>query len=141
MPVIAEDTPILPCLSSICGRSIVARFDSPHMSSDGGLLVLREVELRLGIAQRLAACISDPPMLAADDLAFREPARCTCLAAHGPAMIDQYCRSFHRVPVRVVLDIDDTFDAVHGGQQLRLFNAHHGQHGFQPIVVFDGKAA
>jgi Transposase DDE domain group 1 len=37
-----------------------------------------------------------------------------------------------------VLDIDDTFDAVHGGQQLRLFNAHHDEYGFQPIVVFDG---
>jgi len=27
---------------------------------------------------------------------------------------------------------------VHGGQQLRLFNAHHDEYGFQPIVVFDG---
>jgi hypothetical protein len=42
------------------------------------------------------------------------------------------------VPRRVVLDIDDTFDAVHGGQQLRLFNAHHDEYGFRPIVVFDG---
>ena len=38
----------------------------------------------------------------------------------------------------IVLDIDDTFDAVHGGQQLRLFNAHYDEYGFQPIVVFDG---
>jgi hypothetical protein len=42
------------------------------------------------------------------------------------------------VPKRIVLDIDDTFDAVHGAQRLRLFNAHHDQYGFQPIVVFDG---
>jgi hypothetical protein len=34
---------------------------------------------------------------------------------------------------------DDTFDAVHGGQQLRLFNAYHDEHGFQPLVVFDGE--
>jgi hypothetical protein len=33
---------------------------------------------------------------------------------------------------------DDTFDAVHGGQQLRLFNAYYDEYGFQPIVVFDG---
>jgi hypothetical protein len=33
---------------------------------------------------------------------------------------------------------DDTFDAIHGGQQLRLFNAHYDEYGFQPIVVFDG---
>ena len=27
---------------------------------------------------------------------------------------------------------------MHGGQQLRLFNAFHDEYGFQPIVVFDG---
>ena len=56
----------------------------------------------------------------------------------GRAMADLYCELFHRVPERITLDIDDTFDAVHGGQQLRLFNAHHDEYGFQPIVVFDG---
>jgi hypothetical protein len=43
------------------------------------------------------------------------------------------------VPRRIVLDIDDTFDAVHGGQQLRLFNAYYDEYGFQPIVVFDAE--
>ncbi len=28
---------------------------------------------------------------------------------------------------------------MHGGQQLRLFNAHYDEYGFQPIVVFDGE--
>jgi hypothetical protein len=36
------------------------------------------------------------------------------------------------VPGQIVLDVDDTFDAVHGSQQLRLFNAHHDEYGFQP---------
>ena len=54
------------------------------------------------------------------------------------ALIDFYCASYARVPKRIVLDFDDTFDAVHGGQQLRLFNAHYDEYGFQPIVVFDG---
>jgi len=53
-------------------------------------------------------------------------------------MVDLYCESFHQVAGRITLDIDDTFDAVHGGQQLRLFNAHYDEYGFQPIVVFDG---
>jgi hypothetical protein len=56
----------------------------------------------------------------------------------GRAMVDLYCESFAQVPQRITLDIDDTFDAVHGGQQLRLFNAHYDEYGFQPIVVFDG---
>ena len=59
------------------------------------------------------------------------------LLTMGHAMIDLYCRSFRAVPSQIVLDIDDTFDTVHGEQQLRLFNAHHDEYGFQPIVVFD----
>ena len=55
------------------------------------------------------------------------------------ALVELYCGSFRQVPRRITLDIDDTFDAVHGGQQLRLFNAHYDDYGFQPIVVFDGK--
>lgn len=37
--------------------------------------------------------------------------------------------SFRQIPKRIALDIDDTFDAVHGRQQLRLFNAHHDEYG------------
>ena len=51
----------------------------------------------------------------------------------GRAMVDLYCgKSYSKAPERIVLDIDDTFDAVHGGQQLRLFNAHYDEYGFQP---------
>ena len=57
----------------------------------------------------------------------------------GRALVEQYCGSFRAVPQRIVLDIDDTFDRVHGAQQLRLFNAYHDDYGFQPIVVFDGE--
>jgi hypothetical protein len=53
------------------------------------------------------------------------------------ALVDQYCASFPQVPDRIVLDLDDTFDATHGAQQLQLFNAHYDEHGFQPIVIFD----
>jgi hypothetical protein len=54
-------------------------------------------------------------------------------------MVELYCGSFRQVPRRVVLDIGDTFDAVHGGRQLRLFNAYHDEYGFRPIVVLDGE--
>lgn len=53
------------------------------------------------------------------------------LVAMGRAMVDLYCASFRQVPKRIVLDIDDTFDAVHGGQRLSLFNAHHDEYGFR----------
>src|SRR5918997_1329251 len=54
------------------------------------------------------------------------------------AMAELYCNSFRQVPRRIVLDVDDTFDAAHGERQPRLFNAHYDEYGFQPIVVFDG---
>ena len=50
----------LPGLSPVAGKQIVARFDGGRLSSDGGLLVLHEIERRLEVADRLAACIDDP---------------------------------------------------------------------------------
>jgi hypothetical protein len=50
MPVKVESTPVLPGLSPVGGMAIEARFDAGCMSSDGGLLALREVEQRLAIA-------------------------------------------------------------------------------------------
>src|SRR3954453_5623508 len=57
----------------------------------------------------------------------------------GRAMVDLYCASFAAAPERITLDLDETFDAVHGGQQLALLNAHYDEYRFQPIVVFDGQ--
>ncbi len=36
---------------------------------------------------------------------------------------------------------DDTADAVHGGQQLALFNAHYDEYCFQPIHIFEAATA
>jgi hypothetical protein len=181
----------LPGLSPVSGKTIVAKFDGGLLSSDGGIIVLREVEQRLRVADRMAACIKDPRapdqithsladvirfrllMIAAGyedgndasslrrdpmfkmalDLAPSDRELCSqstisrlenlpdarALLRMGCAMVDLYCESFRQVPKRITLDIDDTFDAVHGGQQLGLFNAHYDEYGFQPIVVFDGE--
>lgn len=189
MPVKVEPTPPLPGLSPARGKPIVARFDGGLLSSDGGLLALREVERRLGLAERLAACIDDPRLRErvrhgmAEILRFRmlmiaagyedgndadslrhdpifklaldrlpdDAALCSqptisrlenlpgqrALLRMARTMVEFYCGSFRQVPRRIVLDVDDTFDAVHGEQQLRLFNAHYDEHGFQPIIVFD----
>jgi hypothetical protein len=181
----------LPSLSPVSGKTVIAKFDGGLLSSDGGVLVLREVEQRLRVADRLAACMvdprapdlithsladvirfrllmigagyedgndasslrSDPMFKMALDLSPSERELCSqstisrlenlpnvrALLRMGRAMADLYCESFRKVPKRITLDIDDTFDAVHGGQQLRLFNAHYDEYGFQPIVVFDGE--
>jgi hypothetical protein len=53
------------------------------------------------------------------------------------AMIELFCDSFEQVPSRIVLDIDDTEDEVHGGQQLALFNAHYDSRCFLPIHIYE----
>ena len=40
-------------------RQVRGAFDGGHISSDGGALLLREVDARLGVTQRLAACFTD----------------------------------------------------------------------------------
>lgn len=184
--------PMLPLagLSPVDGKAVVAKFDGGLLSSDGGVLALREVEQRLGVADRLAACLvdrrapdqithslsdiirfrllmigaghedgndasrlrGDPLFKMAMNLTPSDRELCSqstisrlenlpdvrALLRMGRAMIDLYCASFREVPKRITLDVDDTFDAVHGSQQLRLFNAHYDDYGFQPMVVFDG---
>lgn len=191
MPAKVENALPLPGLSPVGGKSLVARFDGGQLSSDGGVLTLSEIERRLGIADRLAACLDDRRVPAqvthrlADIIRFRlfmiaagyedgndatalrhDPAfklaldrlpeaaaLCSqptisrlenlpdtrALLRIGRAMVALYCASFRQVPKRIVLDIDDTFDPVHGEQQMRLFNAYHDGYGFQPLLVFDGE--
>lgn len=43
----------------IGGREIVARFDGGRVTSDGGALLLREIEDRFGLVERFAACFTD----------------------------------------------------------------------------------
>ena len=53
-------TPFLPGLSPVQGKAVIARFDGGRLSSEGGLLALREIERRLGLSDRLASCLVDP---------------------------------------------------------------------------------
>lgn len=185
-----EDAPFLPGLSPVAGKPVHVAFDGGRLTSDAGVLVLAEIERRLGIAERLAGCITDPRtpgrvrhglaemiryralLIAAgypdandcdalrDDPAFKMavghlpetgPELCsqptmsrlenlptkTTLIRMMDAMVELFCDSFAEVPRRILLDIDDTLDRVHGGQQLALFNAHHDSHCFLPIHIYE----
>jgi hypothetical protein len=180
----------LPGFSPVSDQPIIACFDGGHLSLNGGLLVLREVERRIDVANHVAGCIVDPrmPELVKHQLdeiirfrmfmiaggyedgndadALRHDAMFKLAMGRLPedaplcsqptisrlenlpdkralvrmsyAMVDFYCASFRHVPSRIVLDIDDAFDAAHGGQEMCVFNAHYDEYGFQPILVFDG---
>ena len=53
------------------------------------------------------------------------------------AMVGLYCASYPAPPAAVTLDIDETVDVVHGGQQLSFWNGHYGDRCFLPIHVYD----
>jgi hypothetical protein len=186
----ADDARFLPGLSPVAGKPVQVTFDAGRLSSDGGVLVLAEIERRLGIAERLARCIEDPRapdrvqhglaemirfralLIAAGyadandcdplrvDPIFKmavgrlpesgadlcaQPTMCRLENLPGPlalkrmmaAMIELFCDSFAQVPQRIVLDIDDTEDRVHGGQQLALFHAHYDSRCFLPIHIYE----
>jgi len=183
--------PILPGLSPVETKVLTATFDAGRLSSEGGLIVLREIGMRLGLAETIVGPLGDARdparvrhsytematarmlMIAAgyEDCDDVDALRCDpalkiavgrapetgadlmsqptlsrleniadwrALARIGLGQIDLYCRSFARPPSRIVLDIDDTDDPVHGQQQLALFNAHYDCTCFQPIHIFDG---
>lgn len=51
------------------------------------------------------------------------------------ALVDQF--TAHVTPAhRDIFDIDDTFDAAHGGQQMTFWNGHHYERGFAPMHVY-----
>jgi hypothetical protein len=56
----------------------------------------------------------------------------------GLGLVHTFIRSYPKPPRRIILDIDDTDDEVHGGQQLALFNSFVGGYCFQPIHLYEG---
>ncbi|CCG42364.1 transposase (fragment) [Magnetospirillum molischianum DSM 120] len=54
-----EVTGVLPGLPAICGKPVHVAFDGGQLTSDAGVLVLAEIDRRLGISERLAGCLED----------------------------------------------------------------------------------
>ena len=54
-----EDNLLPFSLPAICRKKVSVAFDGGLLSSDSGVLVLRDVERRLGLAARLARCLTD----------------------------------------------------------------------------------
>ena len=51
------------------------------------------------------------------------------------ALVDQFTACVTPAH-RDIFDLDDTFDAAHGGQQMTFWNAHHDERGFAPMHVY-----
>ncbi len=185
-----EDALVLPSLSPVGDKPVSALISNRCTSADGGLLLFQDVERRLKLATRLAACLHDPRQpgkithrldeilrfrmlaivagypdgndcdvlrgdpvfkMALDRPPVSGPALCSQPTVSGienrprrtelyrmaKAMLDLSCDRFPVVPSHLTLDLDESFDRVHGEQELRKFNAYYEDWGFLPIHVFD----
>src|ERR1700676_2479419 len=189
--VMSEDTLLPFDLPSVAHKKVSVGFDGGQLSSDAGVLVLRGIEKKLGLAARLASCMRDrrnPERIVrpleemlrlrmfAIAAGYEDADDCDSLrydpifkmaVGHAPesgdpmcsqptmsrlenapskieiarlmaALVDGFCESYRRAPSSITLDLDDTFDAVHGRQQLSLFNAHYDERCFLPIHIYEG---
>jgi hypothetical protein len=183
-----DDTPLPFDLPAVCRKKLTVDFNGGTQSSDGGLLLLRVAERKLGVCERLAAAMPDRrdpnrilhemfemvmarssaiasgykdaidfDRLRHDPLMKVTVGRCpetgaplasqstisrlensaskTDAARLGMAMLDQFCATVKPGPVEI-FDIDDTFCAAHGGQQLAFWNAHHDERGFASMHIY-----
>src|SRR5271170_651140 len=183
------DDKLLPFdLSAVRRKKLTVDFEGGNQSSNGGLLLLRHSERKLGVCGRLADAMPDRrdpdriqhamfemvmarvsaiacghkdavdlDRLRHDPLMKLAVGRCpdsgaplasqstisrlenspsrTEAARLCAALIDQFGATV--MPGRLeILDIDATFCAAHGGQQLAFWNAHHDERGFASMHIY-----
>src|SRR6516162_8729936 len=184
----SDDTPLPFDLPAVCRKKLTVDFNGGNQSSNGGLLLVREAERKLGVCSRLAdampdrrdpdrirhamfemvmaraaaiACgyedANDLDRLRHDPLLKLAVGRCPesgeALASQSTisrlenaprkteaawltaALVDQFGTTI-KPGAREILDIDDTFCAAHGAQQLAFWNAHHDERGFAPMHIY-----
>ena len=93
---------MLPGLSPVSGKRIVAHFDGGLLSSDAGVLVLGEIEQGRRVAERLATCVVGPrvPELVTHGLAD--------IIRFRPLMIQQRCGKINNISSQTgVIALDD----------------------------------
>jgi Transposase DDE domain group 1 len=183
-----DDTPLPFDLPSVRRKKLTVDFAGGNQSSNGGLLLLREAERRLGVCHRLAAAMPDrrDPDRVRHAMFEMVMARAAAIACgyedaidldrlrHDPlmkltvgrcpesgvalasqptisrlenapskteagrlcaALVDQFGATVKPGKLEV-LDIDDTFCAAHGGQQLAFWNAHYDGRGFASMHIY-----
>ncbi len=72
---LTQDTQIALPFARLCGKNLQADFDGGTLSSDGGVLFLREIEDQVGIIRRLAGALDDPRDARYTDHSYEEMLR------------------------------------------------------------------
>jgi Transposase DDE domain group 1 len=186
-------TPLPFDLPSVRRKKLTVDFDGGNQSSDGGLLLLRQAERKLGVCARLAAAMrdrrdasrvehemfemvtarvsaiacghkdaidlnrlrhdplmkiavgrcpeSDAPLASQSTISRLENAPSKTEAARLTAALLDQTGTTVKPGRQAIFDIDDTFCAAHGGQQLAFWNAHHDERGFASMHSITRRAA
>lgn len=56
----------------------------------------------------------------------------------GCLFVENFIKSFKKVPKRIILDADDTNANTYGTQQLTLFNDYYGEYCYMPLLIYEG---
>src|SRR3984957_15434626 len=183
-----DDTPLPFDLSAVRRKKLTIDFDGGNQSSNGGLLLLRHAERKLGICRRIADAMVDrrdpsrirhavfemvmarvsaiacghkdaidldrlrhdplmkvavgrcpesgAPLASQSTISRLENAPSRTEAARLTAALVDQAGTTVRPCNQEILDIDDTFCAAHGGQQLAFWNAHHDDRGFASMHIY-----
>ena len=109
-------------------RVIEADFSGGGFSSDGGLLLLRQVDRYLGLSRAAAAAIPDP----------RDPERIRhCLREMLAQRLYGLCCGYEDLNDHKALREDVP---LHGAQERSQFHAYYDHHCYLPLYVFCGQA-
>ena len=178
-------------LAPVGAKAVALDFEGGRLSSDAGVVLLKDIDAQLGLTRNLAAVLSDPRdprrshftledlikqrvfQIAAgyedandsntlrDDPIFkllldRWPETGASLASQPTLsrfenrvsrpelyrmaleLLHQFIASYATPPKVIVLDVDDTEDPVHGGQEHARYDGYYGGYCFLPLHVYEG---
>lgn len=131
-------------------KPVVAAMDLEHSSSDGGALLLKAVDARLGLTASLAADPIHKLLLGRDPIEGEALASQPTLSRFenaagardlyrmaerlADAVIDRHRRRLGRRCRRITLDFDPTDDPTHGQQELSFFHGYYDTYCYLPLV-------
>lgn len=178
-------------LAPVGDKAVELAFDGGRLSSDAGLVLLKDPDEQLGLTRALAAVLSDsrdarrvhftqhdllkqrvlqiaagyedandattlrhdpifkllldrlpetgPPLASQPTLSrFENRVSRPELYRMALVLVQQFLASYRRPPKVIVLDVDDTEDPVHGGQQQARYDSYYGGYCFMPLHLYEG---
>ena len=142
---------ILNTLSLKSNSQIKINFDGGDLSSDAGLLLIKEFVSKIGIDRPFShsfktndpvfKAVLDKEALASQPTISRFHNRLDEDSLNQFLSISRILRKkiySIQMPEAVILDLDSTLLDAYGKQEGRAFNFHYQSNGYHPLVCYDG---